>query len=152
MAEAEYRSMAATICELNWTYIISNFGISVQLSIQLFCDNQAALHIMANLVFHERTKHIELDCHVARDAYKDGFILPSFVRSSLQLADIFTKALSLKHFTSLLAKLGLAAMHHSSTCGGALVYSTEDGVSDSTVLQIGEEDVTATADVADVVV
>ncbi|KAL0406178.1 UNVERIFIED_CONTAM: Retrovirus-related Pol polyprotein from transposon RE2 [Sesamum latifolium] len=139
-AEAEYRSLAATVCELKWlSYILSDLGISVPLPIQLFCDNQAVLHIMANSV--ERTKHIELDCHIARDAYKDGFILPSFVCSSLQLANIFTKVLSLKHFASFLAKLGLIAMQPRPTCGGAITYSTEAAAIDSAMLQVDEEDV-----------
>ncbi|KAK4400515.1 Copia protein [Sesamum angolense] len=122
--EGKYRSMAAMVCELRWiSYILSNLGLTVKLVIQLFCDNQAALHIMANPILHKRTKHIELDCHVVGDAYKDGFISPSFVRSSAQLANIFTKVLDLKIFVALLDKLGLAAMHPSPTCwGGGMLH------------------------------
>ncbi|KAK4400583.1 hypothetical protein Sango_1164400 [Sesamum angolense] len=47
-AEVEYRSMAATVRELRWiSYILSDLGLTVMLPIQLFCDNQAALYIMA---------------------------------------------------------------------------------------------------------
>ncbi|KAL2228852.1 UNVERIFIED_CONTAM: Retrovirus-related Pol polyprotein from transposon RE2, partial [Sesamum indicum] len=118
-AEAEYRSPAATVCELRWiSYIMTDLGMSTSLPIDLFCDNKAALHILANPVFHERTKHIEMDCHLVRDAYKEGFIAPCFVRSSLQLVDIFTKVLPTSAFTSLLTKLGLFAIEPGPTCRG----------------------------------
>ncbi|KAL0310298.1 UNVERIFIED_CONTAM: hypothetical protein Scaly_2941800 [Sesamum calycinum] len=64
-ADAAYRSLAATVYELRWiSCILKDFGISLVVPIPLFCDNKAALHILANPVFHECTKHIELDCHL----------------------------------------------------------------------------------------
>ncbi|KAL2243673.1 UNVERIFIED_CONTAM: Retrovirus-related Pol polyprotein from transposon RE2 [Sesamum indicum] len=80
--EAEYRSLAATVCELRWlSFLLEDFGVSLSLLVSLFCDNKTALHILANSVFHECTKHIEIDCHLVRDAYKAGFIAPVLIRS-----------------------------------------------------------------------
>ncbi|KAL2226779.1 UNVERIFIED_CONTAM: hypothetical protein Sindi_2036600 [Sesamum indicum] len=95
-AEAEYHNLASTKCELQWLlYLLNDFGFTISLPISLFCDNKAVVHILANPVFPERTKYIEIDCHLVRDAYKDGFAAPVLIRSFAQIADIFTKALPL---------------------------------------------------------
>ncbi|KAL0319800.1 UNVERIFIED_CONTAM: Retrovirus-related Pol polyprotein from transposon RE1 [Sesamum radiatum] len=74
-AEAEYRSMASTTCELVWVYnLLQDLQIQVPTPIPFLCGNQAALHIVANPVFHKRTKHLEIDCYLVRDKYKKVFL------------------------------------------------------------------------------
>ncbi|KAL6345184.1 hypothetical protein AAG906_015667 [Vitis piasezkii] len=79
-AEAEYRAMAAASCEM--------------VPMKLFCDNQATMHITANL----------LSLHSATSSVK--VIQTHYIRSSDQLADAFTKVLSSTVFHRLMFKLG----------------------------------------------
>ena len=104
--------MRTLLCELKWLDGLLPFlGIPVIKPIGMRCDNQSALHLAKNPVIHERTKHIEIDCHFVRDALKDGFIQPNYVPTEYQLADILTKSLSVGQFTFLLGKLGVQNLH-----------------------------------------
>uniref|UniRef100_A0A2N9GF06 Integrase catalytic domain-containing protein n=1 Tax=Fagus sylvatica TaxID=28930 RepID=A0A2N9GF06_FAGSY len=107
-AEAEYRAMAHTTCELTWLRtVLQEFGLLTQGPTPLYCDNQAAIHIASNPVFHERTKHIEVDCHFVRSKVESKDIITPFVPSGSQLADIFTKALPKNAIDSICSKLGV---------------------------------------------
>ena len=93
-AEAQYRAMALTTCELIWLkHLLQDLRIGKDEQMKLICDNQAALHISSNPVFHEGSKHIEVDCHFIREKIPSGYMTTSFVNSNDQLADIFTKSL-----------------------------------------------------------
>jgi hypothetical protein len=107
-AEAEYRAMAHTTSELMWLqHFLCEIGFSPPTPIPLFCDNQAAIHIASNPVFHERTKHIEVDCHFIRDKILSNDISTPYMKSGEQLADMFTKSLCCSRLKFICSKLGL---------------------------------------------
>ena len=94
-AESEYRVMAQSVCEIMWIHqLLMEVGNETPVLAKFRCDNQAALHIAFNPVFHERTKHIEIDCHFVCEKIQLGFISNRYVKTEEQLGDIFTKALS----------------------------------------------------------
>nr|GEW51275.1 hypothetical protein [Tanacetum cinerariifolium] len=107
--EAEYRSMAATTCELLWlSYLLKNLNIPTQCPVTLFCANKSAQQIAANLCYHDKTKHLDINCHFTRDKVQDGFLQTAYIPTQSQIADVMTKALGAIQHSNLSFKLGLA--------------------------------------------
>ena len=122
-SEAEYRALAVTACEVQWLFsLLSDFVVSISLPISLYCDNQSAIYLTENPVFHDRTKHIEIDCHFIREKVQAGLIKLLPVPTALQLADLFTKALGPTRFCFLSDSLGLLNLFAGPACGGMLKY------------------------------
>nr|GEU83286.1 retrovirus-related Pol polyprotein from transposon TNT 1-94 [Tanacetum cinerariifolium] len=110
LTETQYRAMAVTCCKVTW---LKDLGLKDLHPVTLHYDNQAAIHIAANPVFHARIKHIEVDCHYVRDQVKDGTIKLVYMHTSRQLADVFTKVLSVDQHHTLLHKLGVTSSDNS---------------------------------------
>ena len=63
--EAEYRALVDTACELVWLcWLLADIDVPQPTATPLYCDNCSAIYIAHNDVFHERNKHIEIDCHI----------------------------------------------------------------------------------------
>ena len=91
--EVEYRALTDTTFEFLWLrWLLKDLGVSTSSATPLYCDNQSAIHIAHNDVFHERAKHIEIDCHFIRYHFVHGALKLVSVSSKDQLADIFTKS------------------------------------------------------------
>lgn len=107
-AEAEYRSLSVATGELLWiSYVLLFLGVPVVLPIPLYCDNATAIKLTQNPVCHERTKHLDIDCHFIPHHYRTGFVAPTSVSSRLQVADLFTKSVTPQNFKQNCSKLSL---------------------------------------------
>jgi len=74
-AEARYRALATTTCELQWlVYLLADFQVPHAQAALLYTDSKPASKITSNLVHHERTKYIQLDCYLVREKLQEGLI------------------------------------------------------------------------------
>jgi hypothetical protein len=66
--EAEYKAIANATAEIMWIQtLLQELGVPHPSAASLWCDNLGATYLSANLVFHARTKHIEVDYHFVRE-------------------------------------------------------------------------------------
>lgn len=80
--------MVLTTFELLWLVQLLRDLFTVPT--KLLCDNNSVIHIVSNLVFHERTNHVEIDYYTMRNQLKHGFLKLFHVSFSNQHVDILT--------------------------------------------------------------
>jgi len=106
--EAEYRGATIVACEVVWLQkLISDLGQSVDAHVVIYCDNISSILITNNPVYHARTKHIEVHYHFIRKKVLVKEIDLIHVSTKDQVADIFTKALSINKLKKFRQMLGV---------------------------------------------
>ena len=103
---AKYRAMSTACFEIVWLRgLLEELWFPQTTSTPLHADNTNAIQIATNPVFHERTKHIEVYNHFIRDTLESRVISLPHISSDLQVADVFTKALTRQQHQFLVSKL-----------------------------------------------
>jgi len=106
--ESEYKAMANATAELMWVQtLLRELGVKSPQAAKLWCDNLGAKYLSANPVFHARTKHIEVDFHFVRERVSQRLLEIEFIPSGDQIADGFTKALSVRLLENFKTNLNL---------------------------------------------
>ncbi|KAH7364974.1 hypothetical protein KP509_18G001200 [Ceratopteris richardii] len=77
--EAEYREAFTATVECVWLKrLMADLGVG-QFATTIFTDRQSALAFARNLVFHARTKHIEVHYHYVMKRFSAGEISVAYV-------------------------------------------------------------------------
>ena len=70
-------------------------------------DNEFAIALSKNPVFHDRSKHIDVRYHFIRECVEDGRVKTESIGTADQLADILTKALGHEQFCNMRSRIGV---------------------------------------------
>ena len=99
-------NMAA--CEGMWPRKLLSGSFECELeSIIVHYDNQSGIRLSGNLVFHDRSKHIDIRYHFLRNCIQKGTIRLEYIQTDEQVAYIFTKALCRHSIVKFRDKFGM---------------------------------------------
>nr|GEW36997.1 hypothetical protein [Tanacetum cinerariifolium] len=105
--KAEYVAAASCCGHVLWIQNqMLNYGLNF-MNTKIYIDNESIIYIVKNLVFHSKTKHIEIRNHFIRDSYEKKLIQVIKIHTYHNVADLLTKAFDVSRFTFLVASIGL---------------------------------------------
>ena len=109
--ESEYKALANATAEIMWVQsLLQELCVSSPPAAVLWCDNLGAKYLSSNPVFHARTKHIEVDYHFVRERVSKNLLKVDFVPTGDQVADGFTKALTVRQLENFKHNLNLGKL------------------------------------------
>ena len=73
----------------------------------MYCDNQSAIQVASNPIFHAKTKHIEMDVHYIKDLVQENIVNLQFCPSEDKKTNIFTKSMLEAKFLKLWGMLSM---------------------------------------------
>ncbi|GAB2289900.1 hypothetical protein Dimus_038074 [Dionaea muscipula] len=107
-SESEYVAAASSVIHCLWLrQLLRELEMEHLQPTVVRVDNQSAIAIAKNPVYHDRSKHIDVRFHILREAIARGDVELAYVRTQYQLADLMTKALGYQSFARLRGLLGL---------------------------------------------
>jgi len=109
--EVEYRAMFVATQEAIWLrHLLKEIGYGQSDPYSISLDNQLAISLAKNPIFHQRTKHVEIQAHFIREKVLDGIIHLEYYPSILNSIDLFTKPLLKAQFSKLSDAIGLVKL------------------------------------------
>jgi hypothetical protein len=100
--EAKYKGATIVACEVVWLQkLLSDLGQSMDALVVIYYDNISSILLVNNLVYHVKTKHIEVHYHFIKEKVLVREINLIHVSIEDQVVDIFTKALGTEKLKSL---------------------------------------------------
>ena len=110
IVEAEFIDATAIVNQALWLKkIVIDLHMEQTENTKVFINNQAAIAISSNLVFHGRTKHFNIKLYFLKEVQEKGEVCLQYCKSKFQLVDIFTKAFPASRFKFLRKSLEFAA-------------------------------------------
>nr|GEU92296.1 hypothetical protein [Tanacetum cinerariifolium] len=89
--KAEYVAVASCCGRVLWIQNqMLDYGFNL-MNTKIYIDNESAIYIMKNLVFHCKTKHIEIRNHFIIDSYEKKLIQVIKIHTDHHVADLLTK-------------------------------------------------------------
>ena len=107
-SKAEYVAAFSASCEAKWLQKLLSDLFDMQIDVTcIFCDNQICVKLFENLVFHDKSKHIEIKFHYIRDMVQRGAVKIQYVAMEEHIPDVRTKPLATVKFEYFREKLGV---------------------------------------------